>query len=84
MLCKVPPAQLDNASPATRAAARADYIANGRDWQHDWEVFLALDTYVQLAEGFGWDFYAKVFTLYKNLPTRGSRTRTPASRPGFA
>lgn len=54
MLCKVPPAQLDNASPATRAAARADYIANGRDWQHDWEVFLALDTYVQVGSRGTW------------------------------
>ncbi len=42
---------LDNATPASRAAARAAYIANGRNWQRDWEVFLALDTYLQVGEG---------------------------------
>lgn len=25
---------------------------------------------MQLAEGFGWGFYTKVFTFYKNLATR--------------
>jgi len=50
-------------------ANEAKYIAGGRkfeDWKSD--PFLALIMYGQLAKGFGWEPYKKVFAEYQTIP----------------
>ncbi|XP_072547021.1 TRPM8 channel-associated factor homolog [Salminus brasiliensis] len=42
------------------------YIAEGRRLEK-WEVFTALETYIQLQEQFGWDAFKKVFTAYRDM-----------------
>lgn len=58
-------------APAARAA-RLDAWLAGTD--RDWSVWMALETYLQLQEAFGWDFYHRLFARYLALP--------PAARPG--
>ncbi|EFJ43448.1 hypothetical protein VOLCADRAFT_83195 [Volvox carteri f. nagariensis] len=50
-----------------RAANRAAYFANGAQWAADWSVWVALDTYLQLKEGFGWDLYKNLYKVYQNF-----------------
>ena len=38
-----------------------EYIAGGLDFYNDWNVWVALDTYLQLKERFGWGFYKTIF-----------------------
>ncbi|HRE88904.1 MAG TPA: M60 family metallopeptidase, partial [Myxococcota bacterium] len=52
-------------APANRAA-RIDAWLAGTD--RDWSVWMALETYLQLQEAFGWDLYRRVFALYFALP----------------
>jgi hypothetical protein len=55
--------------PAGREKAIRDYIAGGADfakWKSD--PFLALYTYMQLQEAFGWEAYRQVFAEYRALP----------------
>ncbi|XP_036412592.1 TRPM8 channel-associated factor homolog [Colossoma macropomum] len=50
------------------------YIEGGRRLE-DWNVWTALETYMQLQEKFGWDAFKKVFAAYhdmKNTPTDNS------------
>ncbi|EFJ40132.1 hypothetical protein VOLCADRAFT_84647 [Volvox carteri f. nagariensis] len=58
----------DNVSPTGRAALRAKYFADGANWARDWDVWVALDTYLQLKEGFGWNFYRRLYTAYQQMP----------------
>ena len=55
-------------SPAERQARVAAYIAGGRDFWGDWNVWTALETYLQLQEAFGWDFYQDLFADYAADP----------------
>ncbi|GLI69943.1 hypothetical protein VaNZ11_014681 [Volvox africanus] len=54
-------------SPSGRAANRAAYFTAGAMWSTDWSVWVALDTYLQLKEGFGWDLYKDLYTTYQNF-----------------
>ncbi|GIL81904.1 hypothetical protein Vretifemale_10875 [Volvox reticuliferus] len=54
-------------SPSGRAANRATYFSNGARWSTDWSVWTALDTYLQLKEGFGWGLYKDLYKTYQNL-----------------
>ncbi|GLC59077.1 hypothetical protein PLESTB_001445200 [Pleodorina starrii] len=56
-----------NVSPEGRALIRADYFAKGAKWASDWNVWVALDTYLQLKEGFGWEFYRKMNAAYQKF-----------------
>ena len=42
------------------------YLDGGADFENDWSVWTALETYLQLKEAFGWDFYTSLFTTYRN------------------
>ncbi|KAG2492929.1 hypothetical protein HYH03_008838 [Edaphochlamys debaryana] len=66
----VPRARLDTGTPESRKPTRDEYFANGANWERDWGVFAALDTYLLLAEGFGWRFYRDVSAVYTSLPNR--------------
>ncbi len=54
------------AAPA-REERITNYLAGGPNFEEDWNVWVALDTYLQLKERFGWDFYKTLFTLYRSL-----------------
>jgi len=56
-------------SPTKRARATAAHLAAGAPfsvWKK--KPFLALYSYVQLREGFGWEAFRKVFAEYRDLP----------------
>ncbi|WP_437836049.1 M60 family metallopeptidase [Sorangium sp. So ce1153] len=50
--------------PAERAKRVQDYLAGGANFADDWEVWTALETYLQLQEGFGWAPFKQVFAQY--------------------
>jgi hypothetical protein len=69
-LCGCPAAAAHPAiAPAARAKALAAYVAGGRSFE-TWkkEPFLALQMYMQLIEGFGWDPLKRVIAEYRKLP----------------
>ncbi|KAG2426366.1 hypothetical protein HXX76_013123 [Chlamydomonas incerta] len=55
------------ANMTKRAAARATYLATGPNWSANWSVWTALDTYLQLMEGFGWNFYTRLYAAYRAM-----------------
>ncbi|KAG2492931.1 hypothetical protein HYH03_008840 [Edaphochlamys debaryana] len=59
-----------NVTPEGRKTTRDPYFAKGANWQRDWSYFAALDTYLLLTEGFGWQFYRNVSAVYTSLPYR--------------
>ncbi len=59
-------------SPENRQQRILDYLASGPDFGQ-WSVWTALETYLQLQEGFGWAAYQSVFAEYYGL--------TPSEQP---
>ncbi|GIL56041.1 hypothetical protein Vafri_11499 [Volvox africanus] len=57
----------DSVSPEGRASLRAGYFANGANWKSDWNVWVALDTYLQLKDAFGWQFYRNMYAAYQRM-----------------
>jgi hypothetical protein len=60
----------DETHPAITPAARATRLD---EWRRDpdfsrWSVWVALETYLQLQEAFGWDLFFDVFGEYRDLP----------------
>jgi len=53
-------------SPQTRLERRQGYLNGGADFAESWNVWVALDTYLQLQEGFGWELFSTLFTEYRN------------------
>ena len=51
---------------AKRGARIDQWIAKGKPFE-DWSVWLALDTYMILAEEYGWDSYTNTFKIYYNM-----------------
>ena len=64
--------------PASREARLTSYVNGGASFS-DWSVWVALETYLQLQEAFGWDFYTDVFTDYRALQP-GQRPNTDQER----
>ncbi|XP_073345134.1 TRPM8 channel-associated factor homolog [Pagrus major] len=58
------------AHPAMTLASRneraAEYVKGGRKLS-DWHMWVALETYMQLQEKFGWDAFKKVFAAYHKM-----------------
>ncbi|XP_048120979.1 TRPM8 channel-associated factor homolog [Alosa alosa] len=52
--------------PAKRLNRTQKYIEGGRDLKH-WSEWVALETYLQLQEQFGWDAFKKVFATYHTM-----------------
>lgn len=69
----------ESLAPATREAAITSYIAGGRDFEGDWNVWTCLETWLQLQEAFGWGFYQGLHARYLAMPT-GSRPSTDAAK----
>jgi hypothetical protein len=54
----------DALSPTERAARIQSYLDGGANFEEDWSVWTALETYLQLQEGFGWEPFSSLFTNY--------------------
>jgi hypothetical protein len=52
-------------SVADRRQRRERYLNDGANFADDWNVWVALDTYLQLQEGFGWELFSSVFADYR-------------------
>ena len=50
--------------PASRTDRIADHLASGAPFE-DWSVWVALESYLQLQEAFGWALYVDVFTHFR-------------------
>ncbi len=59
-------AQHSALDPEDRAERIEAYLATGPDFGQ-WSVWTALETYIQLQEAFGWDFYTDLFVEYREL-----------------
>ncbi|XP_065136067.1 TRPM8 channel-associated factor homolog [Paramisgurnus dabryanus] len=62
-------------NPDSRQARARDYVKGGRDLKK-WTMWIALETYMQLQEKFGWDAFKKVFAAYHVM------TEVPKTNPG--
>uniref|UniRef100_A0A668T337 Peptidase M60 domain-containing protein n=1 Tax=Oreochromis aureus TaxID=47969 RepID=A0A668T337_OREAU len=51
---------------ANRQSRAKDYVAGGRSLE-SWSMWVALETYMQLQERFGWDAFKKVFAAYHHM-----------------
>ena len=61
----------ENTHRAVRALNRRQnfmkYISGGKNFEKDWNVWTALETFMQLQEAFGWEAYQEVFDEYNKL-----------------
>ncbi|KAM9317879.1 TRPM8 channel-associated factor homolog [Pholidichthys leucotaenia] len=56
-----------NAMTSSKRNSRTkDYVKKGRNLK-DWSMWVALNTYMQLQEKFGWDAFKKVFAAYHHM-----------------
>ncbi|KAK2912775.1 TRPM8 channel-associated factor homolog [Channa argus] len=53
-------------TPENAKSRIEEYVKGGRNLS-SWEMFVALDTYMQLQERFGWDAFKKVFSAYHQM-----------------
>uniref|UniRef100_A0A668ULD2 Peptidase M60 domain-containing protein n=1 Tax=Oreochromis aureus TaxID=47969 RepID=A0A668ULD2_OREAU len=56
----------DDLPLANRKSRVEEYIKGGRKLS-DWSVWVALETYLQLQERFGWDAFKEVFAVYHHM-----------------
>nr|XP_015203556.1 PREDICTED: TRPM8 channel-associated factor homolog [Lepisosteus oculatus] len=56
--------------PHTRKNRIKDYVRKGATLEH-WHVWTALETYLQLQEGFGWKPYMQLFSDYQEMSGTG-------------
>ncbi len=54
--------------PLDRKQRMNEYFEGGRNFEKDWNVWTALETYLQVQEAFGWEPFKKVFAEYNTLP----------------
>lgn len=61
----------DLAHPALSPSERAARVGSWVDsTDRDWSVWMALETYLQLQEAFGWEFYHRLFARYFTVTDR--------------
>ncbi|GAA6226242.1 TRPM8 channel-associated factor homolog isoform X1 [Lates japonicus] len=53
-------------TPTSRRTTVEEYVKGGKNLS-DWTVWVALETYLQLQEKFGWDAFKKVFAAYQQM-----------------
>ncbi len=54
--------------PLDRKQRMNAYFQNGRNFESEWSMWVALEPYLQVQEAFGWEPYQKVFDEYNRLP----------------
>uniref|UniRef100_A0A667Y1R6 Peptidase M60 domain-containing protein n=1 Tax=Myripristis murdjan TaxID=586833 RepID=A0A667Y1R6_9TELE len=62
-------------TPDARKSRTEEYVKGGRSLVN-WYRWVALETYMQLQDKFGWDAFKKVFAAYHKM------TNTPSDNPG--
>uniref|UniRef100_A0A3P8UGE9 Peptidase M60 domain-containing protein n=1 Tax=Amphiprion percula TaxID=161767 RepID=A0A3P8UGE9_AMPPE len=60
-------AQADPIMTPTKRKARAEDYAKGGRKLSSWDTFVALETYMQLQDKFGWDAFKRVFAAYHKI-----------------
>lgn len=58
----------DAIRPLDRKQRMNAYFDGGRNFEADWSVWTALETYLQVQEAFGWEPFQAVFAEYNALP----------------
>lgn len=58
----------DAIRPLDRKQRMNAYLEGGRNFERDWSMWTALETYLQVQEAFGWEPFQKVFAEYNALP----------------
>lgn len=58
----------DAVRPLDRKQRMNAYFEGGRNFDSDWSMWVALESYLQVQEAFGWEPYKKVFAEYNALP----------------
>lgn len=58
----------DAIRPLDRRQRMNAYFDGGRDFEKDWSMWVALESYLQVQETFGWDPFKAVFAEYNTLP----------------
>ncbi len=53
--------------PLNRRQTFMEYMNGGKNFEKDWNVWTALETYMQLQEAFGWEAFQEVFDEYNKL-----------------
>ena len=71
-LLKVPTRREGRLGPQMRRQRRQRYLDAGANFSRSWNVWVALDTYLQLQEGFGWELFSDLFPDYRRRE-RGKR-----------
>ncbi|XP_076832252.1 TRPM8 channel-associated factor homolog [Brachyhypopomus gauderio] len=56
----------ENMAPDRRQSRAQNYAQGGKQLQQ-WDMWTALETYMQLQDTFGWDAFKKVFAAYHNM-----------------
>uniref|UniRef100_A0A3P9KAV0 Si:ch211-210b2.3 n=1 Tax=Oryzias latipes TaxID=8090 RepID=A0A3P9KAV0_ORYLA len=64
-----------NMSLENRKSRARNYVTQGRNL-NSWEMWVALETYMQLQDKFGWDAFKKVFAAYHQM------SQFPGDNPG--
>lgn len=54
--------------PLDRKQRMNAYFESGRKFDGEWSMWVALETYLQVQEAFGWEPFKKVFAEYNSLP----------------
>ncbi|MCB1229826.1 MAG: M60 family metallopeptidase [Verrucomicrobiae bacterium] len=54
--------------PLDRKQRMNAYFKNGRKFESEWAMWVALEPYLQVQEKFGWEPFKKVFDEYNHLP----------------
>lgn len=54
--------------PLDRKQRMNAYFQNGRKFESEWAMWVALEPYLQVQEAFGWEPFRKVFDEYNRLP----------------
>ncbi|MBL9153780.1 MAG: hypothetical protein JNK37_14900 [Verrucomicrobiales bacterium] len=58
----------DAVRPLDRRQRLNSYFQGGRNFDKDWSMWVALETYLQVQETFGWEPFKKVIAEYNALP----------------
>jgi len=59
---------IESLSPLNRMLRQKAYFRNGRKFESDWNTLVALESFLQVQETFGWEPYKMVFAEYNALP----------------
>ena len=71
-LLNLPTRREGRLGPQMRRQRRQRYLDAGANFSESWNVWVALDTYLQLQEGFGWELFSDLFPDYRRESEAGT------------